>query len=76
MLSLSMDIPCEALTAIYLRLHSLQEVHNLGLTYQRLHAVLLNLGYYPLCQVLLQLPRRHKSSDLISRSLAAAEPFA
>lgn len=70
--SLFVTLPNETLVQICRSLHSLREVHLLGLTCKRLYGVLCGIGYHHLCRILLCVSRREKSPDLISRSLGEA----
>lgn len=73
MRSLFVGLPNETLIQICHSLHSLQEVHHLGLTCKRLYGVLSGIGYHHLCRILLCVSEREKSADLISRSLSEVD---
>lgn len=53
MRSLFVGLPNETLVQICHSLHSIQEVHHLGLTCKRLYGVLSGIGYHHLCRFLL-----------------------
>lgn len=66
-------LPNETIIQICHSLHSLQEVHRLGLTCKRLYGVLSSIDYRHLCRILLCVSGREKSSDSIARSLSEAD---